>query len=639
MNVNRKIKVWALLASRMSWRHKGLWLRALLCWLVSFIFILADRDVDHDWRMQVRGTQPHSENIVLVEIHFEEWARWTRYFNPNLPPHQKEATYLTDGVFWDAKAWQSLLKIILNQNPRMIGVTPYFGNNLPEQDLSVLDQDVFKNKKVVWAAQVDDDGHILWPQFSKPSRKNTGLMEYMTDRDGIIRRYTGASTQLKTPQFAHQLTNQMLKTNDWLVEEDETRLINFRGPEGTFSRISLSDTLNGVYPSDYFRDKIVIIGLGSTGANTYRTPVGAMSRLELVAHVIDNIQNDRSIKSMPRSGIASLLLVFVLFVAVATSKYPQFLSLYLIFLVNIVYASLSMWAFDKFNLWIPIQAPLIASFVTYITFLSLQLTIKEYVNVQLENERRFLLDVEELKNNFLSLISHDLKTPIAKIQAICDRLLSQYPQHEFTTDLHSLRDVASELHRYIRTILQITRVEARDFRISKDATDMNEIIEFVVEQLEPIAKNKKIMLTTELEPMFLIEVDHVLIREVVMNLIENAIKYSPEGGHVKITSREVDDNVIIMVEDNGPGIPEDEQKKIFEKFYRGELGKSQTKGSGLGLYLVKYFVELHNGKILLDSNTKMGTRIGFSLPLSEQTELVMNEQPLTLPNGEHSHET
>ena len=136
-------------------------------------------------------------------------------------------------------------------------------------------------------------------------------------------------------------------------------------------------------------------------------------------------------------------------------------------------------------------------------------------------------------------------------------------------------------------------------------------------QLEPLAKNKKINLSMALEPMFLIEVDQVLIHEVILNLVENAIKYSPEEGQVKISSQEVDDQVIIMVEDTGPGIPEQEQAQIFDKFYRGELGKSQPKGSGLGLYLVKYFVELHNGRIFLDSSAKQGTKVGFTLPITD----------------------
>jgi K+-sensing histidine kinase KdpD len=266
---------------------------------------------------------------------------------------------------------------------------------------------------------------------------------------------------------------------------------------------------------------------------------------------------------------------------------------------------------------VPLTASVVSSFATYIIFISFQLTLKDYMNLQLEKERQFLFDVEELKNNFLSLISHDLKTPIAKIQAICDRMLAEAHDTSVTGDVTALREEATELHRYIHTILQITRVESRDFRIKKDASDINEIISTVAGKLQVLAKNKKIELVLDLEPMFLIEVDAVLMREVVLNLIENAIKYTQEGGRVTISSREIEDQVYVMVEDNGPGVPKEEQERIFDKFYRGESGKSQPKGSGLGLYLVKYFIELHRGKIIFESEPKRGTKVGFRLPLAD----------------------
>jgi K+-sensing histidine kinase KdpD len=308
----------------------------------------------------------------------------------------------------------------------------------------------------------------------------------------------------------------------------------------------------------------------------------------------------------------------VIFSALVTSNYPQFLALFVLIFVQLVYTVASIFLFDYFNLWIPLFASVVSCFATYIIFISFQLTLKDYMNVQLEKERQFLFDVEELKNNFLSLISHDLKTPIAKIQAICDRMLAEAPSSTITGDVTSLREEASELHRYIQTILQITRVESRDFRIKKDASDINEIISTAVGKLQVLAKNKKIDLVLDLEPMFLIEVDAVLMREVVLNLIENAIKYTQEGGRVVVSSREIEDQVYVMVEDNGPGVPKEEQERIFDKFYRGELGKNQPKGSGLGLYLVKYFVELHSGKIIFDSEPKRGTKVGFRLPLADE---------------------
>jgi len=115
--------------------------------------------------------------------------------------------------------------------------------------------------------------------------------------------------------------------------------------------------------------------------------------------------------------------------------------------------------------------------------------------------------------------------------------------------------------------------------------------------------------------MFSIEMDSLMIQEVVLNLIENAVKYTPNDGHILVQTNEVDDKAIFSVKDNGPGISKTDQDHIFEKFYRGQAHLSQIKGTGLGLFLVKYFIELHGGEVFLESEVNKGTRVGFTLPL------------------------
>lgn len=632
-----------ILYGRYIWRRKGLWLRAILCWTIGMAFVAADREHEYDLRQQIRGPQAYSQDIVLINLVSEELKK-SNLENIEELGSFSETIFKSDSAYWNANTWSDLILIILKEQPAAIGISPFIGSNIPTPEVNATEYSVFSNPKVIWSSQKDSDGKILFSKFTKPGARNSGLNDLTSDRDGVIRRF--GDSQERYPLFAVQLARKLLphKNVNWRDYGRLSRVINFRGAANTFNMISMADVLNRKFQKDLFKNKIVVIGTQNRDGIAFRTPIGEMSRMEITANIIDNIQYDRWIKRLDIGLIALLLVFFVLVVAVVTSKYPQFLAFFTILILNIFYVTLSLWIFDAYNYWLPIMAPIVASSVTYLIFLSFQLTLKEYMNVQLENEHKFLFEVEQLKNNFLSLISHDLKTPIAKIQGICDRLIAQYPQQEFTSDLNLLRDVASELYRYIRTILQITRVESRDFRISKDATDINEIIEAVVTQLEPLAKNKKIQLKMKLEPMFLIEVDHILIHEVILNLIENAIKYTPDSGTVTVSSQEVDERVIIMVEDTGPGIPDSEKQRIFEKFYRGELGKSQPKGSGLGLYLVKYFVELHNGKVFLDSSPKHGTKVGFSLPISDLTEeksfdpFAIKDEPVAPMGAEKGHD-
>ena len=149
-------------------------------------------------------------------------------------------------------------------------------------------------------------------------------------------------------------------------------------------------------------------------------------------------------------------------------------------------------------------------------------------------------------------------------------------------------------------------------------TDINENILRVISRISPLAVEKNISIDTKLEPMFSLEVDITLIEEVIANLLENAVQYTPPGGEIKIRSQDDGESVIITVEDNGVGIDAIEQEQIWGKFTRGKQSEMNVKGSGLGLYLVKYFIELHNGKVFLESHLGLGTKIGFSLPVNEQ---------------------
>jgi signal transduction histidine kinase len=253
-----------------------------------------------------------------------------------------------------------------------------------------------------------------------------------------------------------------------------------------------------------------------------------------------------------------------------------------------------------------------------VVLIGYQATTIERKNWVLHREKKYLEELEQLKNNFISLISHDLKTPIAKIQAIVDRLTTNPKNNEIMGDLQALRLSGEELNKYIQSILKLLRVESRDFKIIKEVSDINEVIEDVLQQLRPLAAEKQIVLDTFLEPMFSVEFDATLIREVILNLIENAIKYTPTTGVVKIESREVDNHIEVDITDNGEGIKPEDLKNIWGKFVRGSNQDLKSKGTGLGLYLVKYFIELHGGQVKLESQYGVGTKVGFNLPIDSE---------------------
>lgn len=615
------LRKFILYHSLMIWRTKAFWIRALLCWAISAAFLINDEASNFDLRLQIRGPQRAKTGIVIVDVSEREWTSLDPETRNILRP-LKEVMSFSDAFFWNTRAWERLLERILIESPAAIGVTFYFGENIRLPYLSYEARRIFENPRVIWGADVDSGGRGLIPVFASTFNNNIGLRWIRADDDGIVRRFS--SSPVHIPHLAvrvAEIANPKIKTYSdrrFLT----SALINFSGGAETFDIIGIDSILSRRLPPGYFNGKIVLIGSLSSVADQMQTPLGRMSRVEIMANIVDNVLKKKTILRLPMAFYLAILAALMVAAIWILSSYPQSVALLFFVLTAMVWAALSTWFFDVAYIWLPVISPLVLLTVTYIVFLSYQLAVNEQRTWRLEQEQRYLSEIEQLKTNFVSMMSHDLKTPIAKIQAICDRLLASVPSSELAVDLKTLRRSSDDLHRYIQSILQVTKVEAKDFKINKEVTDINENIEKVIVRLSPLAQEKNIRLVTNLEPMFSIEADTTLIQEVIHNLIENAIKYTPPGGQVAVTSQEKDDNVMVVVEDTGPGIDPEDQLEIWGKFTRGKHVNLETKGTGLGLYLVKYFIELHGGHVFLESTIGVGTRIGFSIPVSDSEEMV-----------------
>ncbi len=601
------------------WQAKDLWLRALACWGIGLAFVWLDRSsIHYDRRFQIRPSQPMAADFALVLLSRSEWAEIHRTGRDFYRPLAfRELGLGSDHFFWSQSTWAQLLDLILQDDPLSVGVTLFFGPQAmvteegPENFASLMDERVF------WAAEIDSEGRARLPMLTGTMTSNTGIMELKVDEDRRVRQFSSGLVQI--PHLALRLAQAKASPQSLAqVITGENYLINYLGPAGTIPQVRLRDLWNGQLEPGFFKDKIVVIGSSDLDGHAFSTPLGEMSRAEILAQIADNVIGNKWISpAHPYVILIYLLLLMLLSVWIMTS-YPQSVAFVFLFWLGTGVTAVSLWTFDSFYYWLPIQGPLIQLVATYIIFLGHQLTVKENLSWKLEQEKKYLYEVEQVKSNFISLISHDLKNPLAKIQAICDRLMPKASDPEICQGLKALRNESVELHRYIQSILQISRVESGAFRLNKEAVDINEVLSLCVQQLEPLAQAKSIEVQLDLEPLFSIEADAVLIQEVVLNLMENAIKYTPEGGKIRICSLEVDNEVLVTIEDNGPGVSPEEQDKIFEKFYRGRQHALATKGTGLGLFLVKYFVELHRGRIIFSSEPGQGTRVGFSLPLQSQ---------------------
>lgn len=611
-----KAEIWFRYLSR----RRGFLLRCLLCWGIGCLTLMNDESSSYDQRFQLRGDQRASSDIVMITIRQSDFAnvydRRTNYIG-----NIDQITDITDSFFWNKKIWSELLQKVLQQNPKAVGVTLYFGDNIGTVKLSREEEKLFKDPRIIWSSTTNSLERVLKPAFANADQTNVGSNELRRDEDGVVRRLPPATGDLP------HLTEKLVGVS---IPKMSTRhIINYRGNARVFNQYTLSEILYDEIPSKAFANKIILIGAETTSSPQFITPVGSLSRTEILAQITDNLSRNRWIVRIGFIWYAFAMLLLTAFCVFIITTYPQSVALVFILWTATLITALSAWVFDSFYIWIPALSPFVLLAATWIIFIGYQATKIERQNFRLQQEQEYLQELEQLKNNFVSLISHDLKTPIAKIQAIVDRLLRQTPEGELMQDLRSLRGSSEELNRYIQSILKVLRVESRDFKLNREVADINEIIEEALQQLTPLAREKSIWVQTNLEPMFSLEFDITLLKEVIINLVENAIKYTPSGGFIQVTSQEVDDWVIVTVKDSGEGIQPQDVERVWGKFTRGSDQDLRTKGSGLGLYLVKYFIELHGGKVNLESQVGVGTSVSFRLPLQEDAPEINSEGGLS----------
>lgn len=607
-NWNQRLLWKSQLLLKLILRRRGFWLRTLLCWVIGCMALSSDEGNSYDQRFQLRGDQRASSQIVLITLKTSDLAtiygrRGGAFSNVG------EITDITDSFFWNKELWKQMLSKVLAQNPRSIGVTMYFGINVGDVRVSESEAKIFKDPRITWSTSTNSFERIYEPAFTNDVHDNIGSNDLRRDEDGVIRHLFPQTEAV--PHLAEKITGLKFPSSSLGVS------INYRGSSKVFTQYSLGDILNDEISPTTFKDKIVLIGSESAAGAQLLTPMGILTRTEILAHVVDDMVGKKWIRKWHFVIYALLFALLTLLAVYIITEYPQSVALVFILWLGLSIAAISAWVFDSFYVWIPAYSPFILLLATWIIFTGYQANRIERRNYQLQQEQKYLSELEQLKNNFVSLISHDLKTPIAKIQAIVDRLLTQHP--DLQEDLKSLRTSGEELNRYIQSILKLLRVESRDFKLHKEVADINEIIEEALHQLRPLAAEKSIQIQTELEPMFSVELDTTLIKEVVLNLVENAIKYTPLGGEIQVQSKETNDQIHFEVRDNGEGIRPEDLETVWGKFTRGRDQELKSKGSGLGLYLVKYFIELHGGSVGLESKVGVGSTVSFTLPLNDDT--------------------
>lgn len=246
------------------------------------------------------------------------------------------------------------------------------------------------------------------------------------------------------------------------------------------------------------------------------------------------------------------------------------------------------------------------------------LAIERTLSQRAAEETRVNMQTEQMRSSLLSAVSHDLRTPLASITGAASTLRSQgdrLPPETKQELLDSISDEAERLSRLVSNLLDMTRFESGGVELRRDLYPLEEIVGTVLQRMDSQLRGR-IVSTDLAENIPLVFVDDVLIGQVLWNLLENALKYTPGGTPIELAAFAQEGSVIVEVRDRGPGIPSGEEERIFQKFYRGKT--AGTRGAGLGLPICRAIVEAHRGSIQALPRPGGGAIFRVRLPV-EQT--------------------
>jgi len=230
-----------------------------------------------------------------------------------------------------------------------------------------------------------------------------------------------------------------------------------------------------------------------------------------------------------------------------------------------------------------------------------------------------LKELEKIRRDFVANVSHELRTPLTTIKGYAETLLEGALKEEVASQfVQVIKRHSDRLEKIVEDLLTLSKIESKEFQLRMESLSVSDLIGDVLGFIkEPLNKKKISVSVGELSPTLLVYGDRQYLEQVLMNILDNAIKYGRESGTIKISANERDQREVeISVKDDGIGIPKEDLLRVFERFYRVDKGRShELGGTGLGLSIVKHIVQAHGGKVWAESQLGEGSTFYFTLPI------------------------
>ncbi len=232
-------------------------------------------------------------------------------------------------------------------------------------------------------------------------------------------------------------------------------------------------------------------------------------------------------------------------------------------------------------------------------------------------------EFEESKDEFVSLVSHQMRTPLTSVRLFVEMLIDEQvgplnsKQHEY---LRMVEISTGRMIDLVSDFLNSSRLELGRLEIKPQPTQLEDIVGSIIEQVQPLASQQKLTINFDKQKLPAIPVEPALYSQIVNNLLSNALHYTPEGGHIDVRLRQTDEGHQLDVADSGIGIPAAARAELFKRFYRADNAKHVLgEGSGLGLYLIKRIVDTCGGRVWYESTEGKGTTFHVIIPASGMT--------------------
>lgn len=224
---------------------------------------------------------------------------------------------------------------------------------------------------------------------------------------------------------------------------------------------------------------------------------------------------------------------------------------------------------------------------------------------------------DQMRRDFVANVSHELRTPLTAIRGYVEALLDDPPDPQQTRNfLEIVARHSARMDRLVTDLLRLARLDAHQEPLDIAPCDLEQVISSVMSDLSPTIAARQQQVTTTVAPAACsISGDPAKLHDIVRNLVENAVNYSPERASIRVEAVRRDSHVVITVSDSGPGIPAADLGRVFERFYRVDKARSRPGGMGLGLAIVRHLVELHGGRVTAENQPQGGSRFTVTLPM------------------------